>query len=135
MRTPKLTYEALLAALTLGAASSVIACSKGAAVRSEPSPAATASAAPTAAAASTPPLGQQAQPDPAPPPTPSPESESNKPTESSSAVDAGREKNAAPVAGPKGVRPSTVSPPPRAKPGGSAACGGSSCSPDMKKGN
>lgn len=138
MRTPRpsITYEALLAALTLGAMTALPAC-KGGAIKSEAPPAAQAPEVPPASSTTAPVIqatAPQAQPAPPSPGVASPDSDARrKSTESSvsSTVDAGRELNA-PTKNSVAPKPSKDEP---KKPGGSAACGGSSCSPDMKKGN
>jgi len=137
MRTPRtsITYEALLAALTLGAMTPLSAC-KGGAIKSEAPPAAQSPEAPPSAGVA--PVTQATAPQTQPPsPTPgvaSPDSDARrKSTESSttSTIDAGREVTS-PTKNAVAPKPSKDEP---KKPGGSAACGGSSCSPDMKKGN
>lgn len=119
MRTPRssITYEALLAALTLGAMATLPAC-KGGAIKSEAPPPAAQTPESQPSAAATPVLQGTAS---EPPPAPG----------FAGTVDAGRELNV-PSKGPSAPKPSVGAP---SKPGGSAACGGSSCSPDMKKGN
>jgi hypothetical protein len=121
MRRQALSYDVFLTALTFAAATSATACSKSEAPKASAEPAAEARSAASPAASAPP-----------PPPTPavaatatSGEARKDKGETNAPVIDAGKE--VAPS--PKPVK--------NAAPGqgGSATCGATTCSADMKKGN
>ena len=116
MRKPHVTFDAILAALAVLSTSA--ACSKAERAAAEPATA-TPAATMTAPASAAPPLAAQPATPPAAAPTAAPSDELGN---AKNAVDAGKERKA-----PAGPAPNPTK-------GGSAACGATGCSAEMRKG-